>query len=188
MGRKKVSYRGRKTVYTYAFLKRGTEYLLQLAESNQEGRVYTSMMSLVATAFFLEAYLNHLGSKRLPYWSLVERSLSPKAKLSLLCHNLGINPDFGKRPYQSFKKVFDFRNLMAHGKTETIDGRWRSTFGQGNALLALQTKWERLCRPREAKQMYEDGQKIVEKLHKRAGLRGKPFGRMAEGSAAGTTI
>ncbi len=142
------------------------------------------MMSLVATAFFLEAYLNHLGSKRLPYWSLVERSLSPREKLSLLCHDLGINPDFGKRPYQSFKKVVDFRNLMAHGKTETIDG----SFGRGNALLALQTKWERLCRPGKARQMYEDGKKIVEELHNKAGLRGKPFGTMAEGSAAGTTI
>jgi hypothetical protein len=185
MRSKKVPYAGRKTIFTHAYLKRGVEYLLQLAESNQEGGAYTSMMSLVATAFFLEAYLNHIGSKRLPCWSLVERSLSPNEKLSLLHKHLGIKPDWGKRPYQSFKKVFDFRNLMAHGKTQTVKGKWKSTFGRANAMAVLQTEWEKVCNPKKARQLYEDGEKIVEELHRKAGLPGRPFGTMAQANASG---
>jgi hypothetical protein len=179
MSAKKVKYAGKKTVLTYEYLQIGARYLLELAEKTSEGNLYTSMMSLVGTAFFLEAYLNHLGATLLPYWGGVERSLSPHAKLALLCHYLNIEPDFGKCPYQSFRKVFDFRNLMAHGKTETVRGEWRSSLGHAHAMSMLETKWEKMCSPKEARQCYEDGKKIVEQLHAKAGLRGKPFTTMA---------
>lgn len=172
----KVKYAGKKTVQTYVYLWKGAKYLLEIAERTEEGSLYTSMMSLVGTAFFLEAYFNHLGFKLLnPCWGKVERSLSPKEKLMMLCQYLDIKPDWSKRPYQSFKKVFDFRNLMAHGKTKTIEGEWESSLIHAATGTILQTEWEKMCNPKEARQCFEDGEKIVKKLHAKAGIPGIPF-------------
>jgi hypothetical protein len=75
---------------------------------------------------------------------------------------------------------------MAHGRTQTIRRNWKDTFGQGNVMSVLQPKWQRMCEPRKARQIYEDGIITVEDLHQRAGLKGKPFGTMAKGSATAT--
>src|SRR5262245_32361662 len=97
-----------------------------MAEAEEAGNFYTSMMSVVATPFFLEAYLNHIGAELFPYWEQIERKLAPLDKLTMITHKIKLKPkpDMGKSPYQSFGKVFGFRNIMAHGKTETITGEW----------------------------------------------------------------
>lgn len=186
LGSKKVSYAGNKKVFTYTYLAKGAEYLLNLAENNRNGEFYTSMMSMVATAFFLEAFFNHLGSECLPCWNEVERR-SPEEKLQLLCKHFKIKFDFGKRPYQSIKKVFVFRNLVAHGKTESVTNEWKNPLGYGNTIDALQTKWEKICKPKEARRAYTDGIEIVKKLYKKAGFLGEPLLTMAE-AFGGTTV
>lgn len=178
----KVTYVRKRTHFAHAYLKKGAEHLLRLAEKCEEGRTYTSMMSIVATAFFLEAYLNHLGSKRVNSWNEYERC-TPEAKLLLLCKELKIKPDWGKRPYQSFRKSISFRNRMAHGKTMTEEDNMKRRLGHITSSDTLSASWTKDCTPRVARRVFEDGVKIAEQLHRGARLPGTPFGMMGEGSA-----
>jgi hypothetical protein len=100
------------------------KYFLHLAEQSEEGQFFTAQSSLLFSAFTHEAFLNTLGPKILSFWEEVEY-LSPYQKLTILTATLQYKPDFAKRPYQTLKSLFEFRNAIAHGREEQIklDGK-----------------------------------------------------------------
>jgi hypothetical protein len=75
----------------------------------------------VLTAFSFEAYLNHVGERVIDCWDEVDR-LSPIGKFTLLCEIMKVEFPKGKaeRPLQTIVELIDFRNSMAHGRTEEI--------------------------------------------------------------------
>ena len=54
-----------------------------------------------------------------PHWEYLER-LKPREKLDLLTDLTHVKPDYGSRPWQIVKELFDFRNDIAHGKPENL--------------------------------------------------------------------
>ena len=52
---------GSKTINTFMYLKKASQLLLKEAKENPEGSAYKYMTSMLTSALFLEAYLNHLG-------------------------------------------------------------------------------------------------------------------------------
>ncbi len=92
--------------------------------------ICAQVLDLVSTAFFLEAFLNHLGEQVISHWAEIERA-SPRRKLSALLRELGLEPDFDKRPYQSFNTIFDFRNFMT-----TVIFLSRSSIGRSGRSYA----------------------------------------------------
>lgn len=113
-GKAKVSKS--RQVNTYYELWRVSYWTMRQAEKEVEGSYFQIMASLIYTAFTFEAYLNHIGKKIFGCWDDLE-GLSPKKKLNIIAEKLGIKKDDGKRPYQTLKKLLDFRNNVAHGKT-----------------------------------------------------------------------
>jgi hypothetical protein len=144
------------------------------------------MMSLVATAFFLEAYLNHIGSQRIAAWESIERKLAPREKLSLIHEQLKLSPSFGRRPYQSFTFVFRLRDLLAHGRTATVTGTWSGGTEGASKFNKLFAEWQKHCTPKEARRRFEDGVAIVTELHTAAGLGRFPFAALERGLAHGS--
>jgi len=177
---KKDTYSGEGTIYTYAHLEQAAEHLIELSEREEEGNYYTSMMALVSTAFMLEAFLNHLGDRLFPFWRSLERSLSPTQKLEVIASHLKLKPEFGSRSYQSFRKLFEFRNLLAHGKTQTVKNEWKDKLDKTSAIEKLQAKWEKLCNPQGARRCHEDAKKILHQLWNKAGQDGDPFSILSE--------
>ena len=104
---------------TYAELWFGSGFLLKRAKAEPSGGYWVVMASAVLTAFALEAYLNHIGSKIFTTWNVLE-ALSPSGKLDIMCEKLGLSFPLGKRPRQSIEDLFRFRNKLAHGKSKTL--------------------------------------------------------------------
>jgi hypothetical protein len=172
--RKKVSVHSRKTVYTYVYLNIVAEEARARAK-NEEGRFYNCMTAELFSAFCLEAYLNHIGAQKIPYWESVEKKLGPTEKLEMICYEIGLKPDFGRRPFQSFRVLFQLRNSLVHGKTEYLEQSDEQFLEDEEQPKLLDIKWKSLINLDTANQFSEDTKEIIEKIHLKSGIRRGPF-------------
>ena len=124
---KDAVYEGEREVRTFVDLAHGADVLIMKTEQEQKGSNYTIISSLLLTAFTFEAYLNHLGSKKIKFWDEIE-SIKVMDKYSVLCKEFEIVPDFSQQPYQTIKALFKFRNSIAHGKSKIRTNLSRSIF------------------------------------------------------------
>ena len=123
---KDAIYEGTREVRTFVDLAHGADVLITKTEQEPKGSYYTTMSALLLTAFTFEAYLNHLGEKTIKFWEEIE-PVKVMDKYSVLCKNLGLRPDFSKRPYQTLKALFTFRNAIAHGKSQILQEKRRQS-------------------------------------------------------------
>jgi len=163
-------------VNTYTEMWHTSYCLLQKGLEQRKGSFHQYMASLVFTAFALEAYLNHIGSKIFSCWKDLER-LSPKEKLNVIAERLKVKIDYGKRPWQVMKNLFEFRNDIAHGKSMKIKTNeiLKVDNYEDNVRKFIQTRWEKYCSRKNAEGAREDVNNIVVALHKAAGFKDFPF-------------
>ncbi len=76
--------------------------------------------SMLFCSFTIEACLNHLGEKMFLFWEPLKKKLNPGEKLDILSVALSFQPDFEKRPFQTFRSIFKFRNWLVHAKIEKL--------------------------------------------------------------------
>lgn len=171
---KDAIYEGEREVRTFADLGHGVDVLIKKAEQDEEGSYYTIMGGLLLTAFTFEAYLNHLGDKRLSDWEKKE-SLKVMDKYSVLCKDLGITPEFSRRPYQTVKALFTFRNSIAHGKSQILKETKKVSSKDDPYQHSPKTRSEEYCTLKHAKRAKEDISEIIKELHREAGLGDYPF-------------
>jgi len=171
--KRKVIVTKERNVTTYAEMWHTSYCLLVKGQEELRMSVHQFRASLIFTAFTLEAYLNHIGSKTFSCWEALER-LSPKEKLNVIAERLNVVIDYGKRPWQIMKKLFQFRNDIAHGKSIKVkfekilplDEHSNDAFDE----LFERTRWEKYCTEKNAVRAREDVEAIVEIIHKAAGL------------------
>lgn len=169
-------------VRTYAYLFFAAKHSLDNAKNIKEGSFYQIMSSIVFSAFTLEAYINHVGEKKIEFWEEIEK-ITPMQKLKVLYSIHDINYDSSTRPIQTIKQLFKFRNFMAHGRTENIKGKGtlkKEKPDPGENLV--DTEWEKFCNEKEAERAIEDVREIVETLSERAGLGKAPLISLGSGS------
>ena len=171
--KRKVIISKERNVTTYAEMWHTSYCLLAKGQENKKMSVHQFRGSLVFTAFTLEAYLNHIGEKIFSCWKDLER-LSPKEKLNVIAERLNVDVNYGKRPWQIMKELFQFRNDIAHGKSikvrserilpleEYSDDDFKELFEK--------TRWEKYCTEKNAIRAREDVKAIVEIMHKNAGF------------------
>ena len=172
--KKKVIVTKERNVTTYAEMWHTSSCLLVKGQEDAKMSVHQFRASLVFTAFTLEAYLNHIGAKIFSCWEDLER-LSPKEKLNVIAERLDIGIHYGKRPWQIMKKLFQFRNDIAHGKSikitsEKIVPLEKHSDDDFNELFE-RTRWEKYCTPLNAVRARDDVKCIVETLHAAAGFK-----------------
>lgn len=169
----KARVRKERDVRTHANLWHTSMCLLEKGQEQERASFHQFMGSLVFTAFTLEAYLNWLGDKLFPHWKYLQR-LSPREKLEVISDQLKVAVDWGARPWQIVKHLFDFRNDIAHGKPENLaTDRVESVGDDFDAKMgkADQTRWEAFCTRQNAKQAREDVAKMLETLHSAAKMK-----------------
>lgn len=105
------------THFTYVELDLAVAFLRRSRSRTKRGQFYRDLGIIVFSAFTIEAYLNHVGSRRFADWSKVERELDHKAKLKRICKEFGVAMDTNSQVYQDFVRVFQLRDSLAHGKT-----------------------------------------------------------------------
>lgn len=158
-------------LYTYAELWKASESVLEHGINEPCGSSWQFLSSAVLTAFAFEAYLNHVGPTLISCWAELER-LPPWAKFELICENLGVvfpeGP--GKRPLQTVVKLLEFRNAIAHGRSQhlkpkpelrDLDERLNDYLGERPVA-----NWERLIRNSDfAQRARQDVKAALEKIH-----------------------
>ena len=100
-------------IKTYWGLNHASYVLLEKSKGNDEplengiipGNYYTTMASLIFSAFTLEAYFNHLGSEKINFWKEIE-FISVENKLRIFEREFSLDINYGKRPYQTFRDLF----------------------------------------------------------------------------------
>ncbi len=168
---KKAVIEQERQVNTYAGLGHAARCLRHTATTVEEGSFFTEMSSLIFSAFTLEAYLNHVGEKLIPYWEELDR-LPYYKKLKIITKLISIEPDASMRPYQTIKKLFRFRNNIAHGKSQIIipDPKITDVNDDLSNYGQPKTDWEEYCNLNNVNMAIEDVEKIIIEIHKAAGL------------------
>lgn len=171
--RKKREVDGKRYIFTYAVLMRG----LWTAIDQLEEEWVHGMTAILYCAFVLEAYLNHIGHRKIPAdeWEKVERR-EPKEKLKRIAEEIGCDPDLGAEPFQSFHSIFQFRNALAHGKTTTLEYEQEQYLAEGESPSVPLAEWEtQLTGPGKAQRLYEHTLAMLQELHTAAGLEHELF-------------
>ena len=173
----KISISKERNVRTYAEMWRTSRFLLQKGTKIEKGSPHQFIASLVFTAFTLEAYLNHIGQEIFNSWSGLEW-LAPKDKLNIIAEKIGLEINYGERPWQVMKDLFGFRNDIAHGKSITVKETVTISaqkFNDEGIHNWAKTRWEKYCTENNAKRARKDVSKIILCLHNTAGINESPF-------------
>jgi len=167
-------FEGSKEIRTYYDLNHGANALIRIAEGFPKGSYYTIMSSILLRAFTFEAYLNHLGTKTFEFWEEVD-SIRVMDKYVLLCKHLKVSPDYSKRPYQTLRQLFKFRNAIAHGRSVLLNETKEVHSSEDPIDHIPKAEWQEYCDLKNAQRAKEDIESIVEELHECAGLGKYPF-------------
>ena len=178
-------YTGKRDVRTYAELSHAANTLMQTAQRYQRGNLYTLLSSLLLRTFTFEAYLNHLGERHLKLWN-AKKHLKWFEKFKKICQRLKFKPHKSARPYSTLRPLFKFRNLMAHGKSETIIEKREVDSRDADTIPWPKTEWEKFCTPENAERAKQDITAIIRELHKQAGFSDDPFD--LSGASASVTL
>ena len=189
MLKQKIITSSERTIYSYNYLQSAASSALKQAERTKEEQFYNCMSSIILSAFCIEAYLNHIGEKILPYWDEeFKKGLSIQNKLKVICHELNLSPDYSRTPFQSITDIIKYRNSLAHAESETISDK-RTQIVQGNRPISEpETWWEKHTNLKRAKRWLTDIKSVIKEIHKAAGVEGDPFLIMGTGSYSGTLV
>jgi hypothetical protein len=165
---------GSTTIYTFAVLHDAALMSLEAAKRSNRYPFFECLHAIVDSAFFLEAYLNHVGPQLLRFWSSLDR-LSPRLKRDVVVSHLKLKPDYKSRPWQSFELAFSVRDSAAHGRTEIIEfeGRLKRT-KDGHPRRPL-SSLEKRCKLSIAENIVADARAIVTEIHEARGGKGSPL-------------
>lgn len=189
MTKRKLSVSSTRNINTYAYLHSAAMWSLEQAEGNEEGRFYNCMSSIIVSAFCIEAHLNHIGNEILPYWdNEIKKDISVQNKLKIISYHLNIVPDFSHRPFQSFKHIMKFRNIMAHGATVKVIDKSIQIVRDGERIRYPQTWWEEHSNIHYAKQWLADSEAMVMAIHEAAGKGKFPFTILGIGNYDGALL
>jgi hypothetical protein len=162
----------KRDVHTYAELWHGSRVLLERGQAELKGSKWLWMGSLILTVFSFEAYLNHIGPKLFSCWNIFEKGISPEGKLSIVCERLGIDLPKDRRPRQTVRDLVEFRNKLAHGKTETLESnktlRTNDEFLEKFIVKPLRQTWEDYCTENNALRAREDIKQVMQLIHEKA--------------------
>jgi len=108
-------------IFTHEYLWRSSSALAEIVESTQATSHHFIIPALVMTLMAFEAFVNFCGFVLLPdIWKNEREEFRGKGiegKLTAIAERL---PNFewrkGEDPYQSIKRLFTLRNLVAHGE------------------------------------------------------------------------
>lgn len=161
-------------VHMYAELWHASKCVLERGIENKKGSKWQFLSSIVLTAFALEAYMNHVGhalekQNTLPICRQCFDRLPTLDKLRRICDALGVEFHEGERPFQTLQELKEFRDLMAHGKTETIEPKPRvKPAEQADVIFSkrLFADWEQKIKTQQfAERARADVEEALTKIH-----------------------
>ena len=180
-----ITMSGTYTFNTFSYLWNGARSLAQTAKEHDPGSNYCRISSVLFSAFAIEAHLNHIGEAKLPFWGILERKLSWKDKLDVVSKQFDFATDYGRRPFQTLRHLFEFRNKLAHGKTTTGEKSYKYLGNRDDEHGSTIPGWlKEFWSDDIVNRALEDTQQILELVHTRAGFGSDSLHLIGSGSFA----
>lgn len=165
---------GEGEVRPFALLMTGANMFLEEAEKKEDGRTYNLMASMLFCAFAIESYLTHLIQILMEKdWAHFDR-LNPKGKLKLLEKSLNIKIDYSNSPFTTFVEIFQYRNKLVHGKTETVN--IPTLLYDKKFPITFEADWEKQTTLKTAKKFLKDTRFLIDILYTKTSLDKLPPG------------
>ena len=171
------------TTNTYVYCWIAATRALKQAEARKPGNLYCCMMAGVFAAFAVEAFLNHIGQRKMRDWANFERRLGPREKLLLLRQVAHWSVDESRRPFQTLQEMFRLRDALAHGKTETVVKDTVLKQPPRDVDEWPEPRWKTLCTVPSVKRMVKDAEAIIRDLAKQSGSSRDPLANPGHGSS-----
>lgn len=108
-------------IFTHEYLWRSSTALAELVDADTDANRHLVIPALVTTVMAFEAFVNFCGFALLPErWANEREEFRGQRIDAKIVAIAEVLPKFefrkGHEPYQSIKKLFAFRDLVAHGK------------------------------------------------------------------------
>ncbi|TKT71199.1 hypothetical protein YH63_007135 [Afipia massiliensis] len=151
------------------------------AADDRAGISYEYMACGMMIAFAFEAKINFLGWKLIEGWREFQ---SWDEKVKLVCEQLGIEPDWGVRPWSSIRAMKRFRDMVAHGKPLVVKHEEVVVMKAEdlNRRVDLTANWEKGCKPHDVNLGYDDLQVVWHRMLKASEI--EIFDTMTRGEGA----
>jgi len=173
---------GYKELNTFAFFNLSAKRYLGIAEKLESGYALDLMSVMVMSAFSVEAYLNHLGAKKFSDWFSSKEKKSVWEKYKILRKAVGLPPSSLQDAYPDVAAVMDFRNGMAHGRTEKHAFSF-PVEGEVESCLDNPVGWQLHLEHSIVSKRFIACQELVKELHAAAGLGNYPFATLASAAS-----
>ncbi len=122
----------------------------------------------IFVAFTYESFLNHAGSHVCRSWDEhLKPKLSPTGKMAFICEVAKLEPDYGKSPFQTFKRVMELRNKLAHAETEYLPYDENKHANQADWP---KPKWQKIIDNLNPQRVIDDLNEIIFIVEKGLGL------------------
>ncbi|HUE93733.1 hypothetical protein [Pseudomonas sp.] len=158
---KKLAY------YSFRYLYASIESLKRDVDFS-EAKLSQQLSLYIFAAFTYESFLNHAGHYACQTWDEhLKPKLSPTGKMAFLCEVAKIEPDYGKSPFQTFKKVMELRNELAHAETEYLPYDEEK---HANPQNWPKPKWQKIIDHLDANRVIKDLEEIISLVEKALGL------------------
>ena len=167
-------FESQREIKTFVDLFHGSDILLEKSKEVEKGSYFTTMASLLLTAFTFEAYLNHIGQEKILFWHEIE-NVSVFKKYRILCTEFSIPINPGERPYQTIQNLFKFRNSIAHGTSQLIKKEKPIPSSEDISKYTPKTMIEEFCTQENAIKAREDVEQMIVELNIQAGYGDYPF-------------
>jgi len=163
-----------RTTYPYVYLHEASYYSLQEAIAEKDGSFFRFMGSMLFASFSMEGYINFIGEKKVLSWRQKERKLGRDGRLNLLLQLLDMNPSITRRPFKTYKELFDFRDALVHSRVVTTSLTGTLTRMTQRPPKAL-PEWEKLINQRTAQRFFDDWSQMIRMMNQKAGYDRDPF-------------
>lgn len=149
--------------YSFRFLYSSIESLKKDVDFS-EAKLSQKLSLYIFVAFTYESFLNHAGHYVCKSWDEhLKPKLSPTGKMAFLCEAAKIEPDYGKSPFQTFKKVMELRNELAHAETEYLSYDEEKHANPDNWP---KPKWQKIIDNLYAQRVIRDLEEIISVIEK----------------------
>lgn len=118
----------------------------------------------IFAAFTYESFLNHAGHYVCRSWDEhLKPKLSPTGKMAFLCEVAKVEPNYGKSPFQTFKRIMELRNELAHAETEYLP---YDEVKHANPENWPKPKWQKIINQLDAQRVISDLEEIISIVEK----------------------
>ena len=132
-------------IYTHEYLWRSSNVLAEVLRSDVEGKNHLVLPALVMTLMAFEAFVNFCGFVLLPdVWSKEREHFKGKGVDDRVQSIVERLPKFewkkGEYPYQGIKRLFQLRDLVAHGKVQAT--QYESQYQSDGSHFRWEHRWD----------------------------------------------